>query len=161
MTIEELAEALKDPKVSHVIRHNVAGDIAKPGTDLIDSELLEALCECYKDKAAYTYTHTALVPENIAEIKKALDKGFVINKSCESLKQVEICLNNNIPCVLAVENMDDDEIYIHDVLFKKCNGDCVNCGWCMNASRDFVPVFVAHGSGRAKIIKAQVLIKNL
>ena len=41
-----------------LVRHNVAGDIAVPGTDLVNKNLVKFLTnEVYKNLKAYTYTH--------------------------------------------------------------------------------------------------------
>ena len=85
-----------------VLRHNVAGDMCKYGTNELDSELIRDLSRAYKGIKAYTYTHADKTSMNFQLIHKAADNEFIINMSCETLGQVAECYENHVPAVLAV-----------------------------------------------------------
>lgn len=152
--IEKLKEKVQELS-TYIIRHNVAGDIAKKNTDRIDKELLSALVEAYEGKKAYTYTHCKVSPYNFRIAKEAIEKGFVINFSCETIEQVKKVLKANLPAVMAVSSMEKDIVKKDNILFRKCPADglnitCRDCKICTKANRKEVIVFEAHGNGRKR-----------
>lgn len=160
----ELREVINNTYSSNIIRHNVAGDIAIPNTSDIDEKLVDMLISAYKGKKAYTYTHCVVNDRNIAIVKKAISKSFVINFSCENIEQVKKCHANNVPCVLAVASMAKDKVKKEGITFIRCmaNGKditCSSCKKCLVKNRKSVVVFEVHGNGKYKALKANFLME--
>lgn len=158
-TSKTLADTMELKGHTKVLRHNVAGDMCKHGTDSLDSELVHDLCKAYKGIKAYTYTHCAKSAENFQLIYKAADNGFIINMSCETMQDVEFCRSHGIPTVLAVYTWtQNDKVTrrINGVTYRRCpatvdkNVQCRDCGKCWKKNRKEVIVFPAHGNGKKK-----------
>ena len=160
-TSKTLANAMESKGHTKVIRHNVAGDMCKHGTDELDGELIRDLIKAWKSAGvtAYTYTHADKVPMNFIKVKHAIKQGFIISMSCETLEQVEACHENNIPSVLAVyEWMEKGKVTrrINGITYRLCpacydkNMTCRDCGKCWKKNRKEVIVFPAHGKGKKK-----------
>ena len=143
-----------------LIRHNVAGDIATPGTSNINGRLLNTLIDAYQGRRAFTYTHCAHTAENFKKIKKAIAAGFVINQSCETLAQVDKTMKAGIPAVIAVtaETMTKKTPAGYSIV--QCpaqthdNVSCKTCKLCANAGRKCAISFMVHGSGAKKAAAA-------
>lgn len=154
-----IGDAMESKGHTKVLRHNVAGDMCIHGTDSLDGELIRDLCKAYKGIKAYTYTHAAKTAENFQLIHKAVDDGFVINMSCETLGQVAECRENYVPAVLAVyewTRKDKDVRRIDGVTYRLCpasydkNMTCRDCGKYWKKNRKEIIVFPAHGTGKKK-----------
>ena len=154
---KELKSIIKNTPHTDVIRHNVAGDIAKAGTSMIDTKLLDTLIEAYRGLKAYTYTHCRVDKRNIEAVKKSIKAGFVINFSVEDIKTAKKCYKNNVPCVMAVNSMTKHTIKKEGLTFIQCpatyneNIHCKNCGLCYKKNRKSIICFPAHGIGKNKI----------
>ena len=160
-TEKTLADSMAEKGHSKVVRHNVAGDMCKPGTSELDTALIRNLIKAWKAMkvTAYTYTHADKVPMNFQLIHKAAEQGFVINMSCETLGQVIECRENHVPAVLAVyEWTAKDKVTrrIDGITFRRCpatydkNMTCRDCGKCWKKNRKEVIVFPVHGNGKKK-----------
>lgn len=154
-----IGDAMESKGHRKVLRHNVAGDMCKHGTNELDSELIRDLFRAYKGIKAYTYTHAAKTAENFQLIHKAAEQGFVINMSCETLGQVMECRENHVPAVLAVyEWTQKDKVTrrINGVTYRLCPASCDkgmtcrDCGKCWKKNRKEVIVFPAHETGKKK-----------
>lgn len=160
---QDLKTIIKNIPHTNVIRHNVAGDIAKEGTSLIDTKLLDILIDAYKGLKAYTYTHCTVNKRNIEIVKKAITAGFIINFSVEDIKTAKKCYENNVPCIMAVNSMTKHTVKKEGLTFIQCpetyNKDihCKNCGLCYKKNRKSIICFPAHGRGKNKI--KDILIK--
>lgn len=158
--VEDLKAVINGNPSTFVIRHNVAGDIAKQDTCHIDNNLLDVLMDAYSEHLAYTYTHCVIDDKNIALVKKALDNNFIINFSTEKPHKAIEALKAGCPAVIAVWSMKQDETVIDGVKFKKCpankkNITCMSCKQCWNKQRDYVIVFPCHGNaGQMNKLKA-------
>ena len=154
---KELKSIIKNTPHTDVIRHNVAGDIAKSGTSMIDTKLLDTLIEAYRGLKAYTYTHCRVDKRNIEAVKKSIKAGFVINFSVEDIKTAKKCYENNVPCVMAVNSMTKHTIKKEGLTFVQCpatyneNIHCKNCGLCYKKNRKSIVCFPAHGIGKNTI----------
>lgn len=157
----KLREVIDKTPHTSVIRHNVAGDLAKAGTSDIDTKLLAELNAAYKGLKAYTYTHCEVNSKNL---KAAKDSQMVINFSCETIEQVTECHEAGIPVVLVVETMSKPKVTKDDIKFTQCPATlnksitCATCGKCWNKRRKDVVVFPVHGNGQGKAKKAGFLI---
>ena len=75
-----LPDVIAENKKSDVIRHNIAGDLSKNGSNDIDAVLVKNLCKAYKVfNKKFTYTHCEVNQHNIEIVKNAADHGFIIN----------------------------------------------------------------------------------
>lgn len=156
-----LADAMESKGHSKVVRHNVAGDMCKPGMSELDSILIRDLIKAWKSArvTAYTYTHADKTAKNFAKVQRAIENGFIINMSCETMEQVKVCYENNVPSVLAVyEWTKKDKVTrrINGITYRLCpacydkNVTCRDCGKCWKKDRKEVIVFPAHGAGKKK-----------
>lgn len=156
-----LADAMESKGHTRVVRHNVAGDMCKPGTSELDSILIRDLIKAWKSTrvTAYTYTHADKTAKNFAKVQRAIESGFIINMSCETMEQVKVCYENNVPSVLAVyEWTQKDKVTrrIDGITYRLCpachdkNMTCRNCGKCWKKGRKEVVVLPAHGKGKKK-----------
>lgn len=161
---DELKDAIDNTPHCNIVRHNVAGDIAKPGTSDIDEKLLDTLCKAYKGLTAYTYTHCDHTERNFNLMKKAIDNGFVVNSSCETMEQVKKAMNAGVPAVIAVNTMNGKVATVDGVKVVKCpNSDdktrtCNGCRLCMMKERKFAVAFPVHGTKKATATKSGNLI---
>lgn len=150
---------------TRLLRHNVAGDICRPGTSVIDGAHVLRLSWTYRGLQAYTYTHAAPTEENHSVITVAKEQGFCINQSCEKPEVAAYCAQHGIPAVLAWDVTGRGmPARIGAVRFIQCPAQtrgrsCRDCGLCARANRKTVVVFDIHGSA-AKKARAAVEAAN-
>ena len=164
---EKLQEVIKNSCHSEIVRHNVAGDLAKNHSNDIDKKLVETLTETYKNtvKIAYTYTHTTVNKRNIDIVKKASENenNFVINFSTEKISDCKKCLAAGVNCVIACNTIAEKIVNVDGVKVVQCPATynkekhCQNCGLCWQKNRNFVIAFPVHGNGKNKAKKAGFL----
>lgn len=124
------------------------------GADLIDREYLAAVRQAVPPRGqAWTYSHFP------AELLPVPAKGeTVINASCDDVDQAVAAVRAGRPATLAAP-ADSGEQWpqrVDGVRFVRCPAEtsdavtCASCGGgrplCARGSRDFVVVFVGHGS---------------
>lgn len=159
---------------SILFRHNVAGDIALPNSDLIDDERLNTIVEsCSKVSSnlninlmGYTYTHCSLTMQNFNKVKKAQAKGFVVNFSCETTEEVKEVKRMNCNAVMTSINPQETVKALKTEGFKalqcpaQTNEDmnCKRCKLCAR-NREAVIIFEVHGNGSKKAKKV-IMLKN-
>ena len=149
-----------------LIRHNVAGDIATPGTSDIDIPLLYTLIQAYQGRKAYTYTHCEYNEENVKAIKAANAAGFTINASCETLEDADKWMRAGVPAVIAVtaytKGMKTPAGYTVSLCPAQVNDskNCKNCELCQKAGRKCVVAFQVHGTGAKKAAAAIEALNN-
>ena len=125
--------------------------------DLIDLDYLQAVRQAVpRDGQAWTYSHFP------AELLPVPAPGeTVINASCDTIPQALAAVAIGRPAVVAAPA---GTVWPHTqegVLFAQCPAelsnefDCARCGkgrpLCARGDRDYVIVFVAHGSGQALV----------
>jgi hypothetical protein len=148
----ELKQVINNSAHTNVIRHNVAGDLGKNNSNNIDKDLLDSLITAYEGLTAYTYTHTAINKHNVELVKKASDKGFVINFSTETVKDMKKAVQAGCNAVITVNSMENNVTTVEGVKIVKCpnsykdNMQCKNCGLCWLKNRKFVVAFPVHGN---------------
>lgn len=154
---EDLQKATDTTPLTKMIRLNIAGDIAVPGTNEIDDRWVNAYIESFNNKKVFGYTHCEINKENIEKIKKLKEHGIVFSFSCETVEQVKKAFENNCDAVMTVETMEDRVKVVDGIKFVKCpnvttDGEvkCCNCGICTKPNRNFVIVFPLHGNGKGK-----------
>ena len=149
------------------IRVNTAGDL--PGTkEQLSAHYINGYIKASKNLKVYTYTHYPLdVGNNIQLIKRATNKGFTINKSCETINQVKQCIKNKIYSVLTVPSTEtrkqfnikdnNNKTIARAILCKaqltNTNIDCATCQLCYDRPKNLVIYFKSHGNGKKKLDK--------
>lgn len=152
---EDLASVVRQKGLLDIVRINIAGDLAKPGTSDIDKELVQLFIQtfCRDGITVYTYTHCAPTSRNKEIVREAIAKGFCMSFSCED-KETALQLHaEGLPVVLATAEECEGPGWFH------CKGGtdgttCRTCKVCMKADRKVIPVFQLHGPGRKKAAKA-------
>lgn len=161
---EELKAKIKSGAHCSTVRHNVSGDIAIPGTDDIDENLVKTLCDAFKGMEAYTYTHCEQNDKNLKIMKESTKNGLVINASCEKLEEVKKAMNEGVPAVIAVNSMKEKAATVDGVKIVRCpNWDnkektCSSCRLCMMKERKFAIAFPVHGPQAKKVQKSDLLM---
>lgn len=167
-TYEELREkalAACEKQRTLLLRHNVAGDICRPGTSSIDMDHVLRLAWAYRGLMAYTYTHAAPTAANHGLILVAKERGFCINQSCEQPAVAARCAASGIPAVLAWDVAGRGmPAPVDGVRFVQCPAQtrgksCRDCALCARANRKTVVVFDLHGNA-AKKARAAVEAEN-
>lgn len=158
---------------SILFRHNVAGDIALPNSDMIADERLNTIVEsCNKVSSilnniklmGYTYTHCSLTMQNFNKVKKAQSKGFVVNFSCETIEEVKKVKFAGCNAVLTSVSPEETTKALKTEGLKavqcpaQTNKDmsCKKCKLCAR-NREAVVIFAIHGNGSKKAQKVIML----
>lgn len=170
VTPEDLSQTIKNGIHTSVVRHNVAGDLATPGTDDIDEKLLKTITQAYKENAitAYTYTHCEINARNSRLIREAAENGMIINYSCETIEQAKTAKEQGCNAVVEVEKMSAPVVEKDGLTLIQCPATyregvhCQNCGICWQKNRQAVVAFPLHGNAgtRSKAKKAGFLTKQ-
>lgn len=182
---EDLYIALLGATASHaqkgekrvLFRHNVAGDLAEEGTNDLSLWRVNSLEKAIKrinlamggvvTLKGYTYTHCTIDSYNSAVIRTANARGFTINYSCETVKEVMDAVEYGCTAVLTAPDADKaiDELERANLRACQCPAQisnkttCATCGACANAHRKAVIVFQTHGSSVKKANKVIMLKK--
>lgn len=156
-----------------LFRHNVAGDIAHNDSNMINREVLETLTDACNDVSetigvtlkGYTYTHCSINLQNAKAVIEATSKGFTVNFSCETVK--EVIEAKALDCDAVITSVNPEET----VKTLKRNGfnalqcllqtkgiSCKYCGLCAR-HRDLVIVFAVHGNN-AKKARTVIMLKQ-
>lgn len=161
--VTSLEGFVKELPKGKLIRHNVGGDMAVKGTNLIDNDEVKYLTKVYKGFRAYTYTHCEINEVSAKVIKEAMNNGFMINVSCESKDEVKNALSFGLKaCLVIPEWNHKGTSYKEDgITYKLCQNNakglqCVECKLCQNKKRNTVICFPAHGA-KAKSVKTILL----
>lgn len=123
------------------------------GADLVDAEYLQALREAVpRNGQAWTYSH---FPADLLPVPAPGET--VINASCDSMADAVAAVNKGRPAVVAAPAGTVWPATHEGVRFVQCPAElsegftCAQCGGgrplCARGDRDYVVVFVAHGSG--------------
>lgn len=162
----------KRDEKSILFRHNVAGDIALPDSDLIDGERLNTIVKACNEVSSilniklmgYTYTHCNLSIGNIKKVKDAQAKGFVVNFSCETIEEVKKVKSAGCNAVLTPVNPQETVKALKTEGLKavqcpaQTNEDmnCKRCKLCAR-NREAVVIFAVHGNCSKKAKKVIML----
>lgn len=160
----------KDPTRNSILfRHNVAGDLAVEGTNLIDVKRVDTIAGAIEGAnrvvgeiiKGYTYTHCNIDLNASDIIHDAAHKGFLINASCETIAEVKHAKSLGINAVIASVNPKETEKELKAVgLYgAQCPAqvnegmDCDRCQLCAK-NRKVVIIFGVHGVQKGKARKA-------
>jgi hypothetical protein len=138
-------------------RHNQAGDL---NPDLLVSGQiarikLEQLVAANKGKRGFTYTHyNPTIGNNSESIKNANDKGFTVNMSGNDVNHADSLKALNIGPVVVIMPRDAEKVSTTPagnkvIICPAENTDkvnCLKCGLCQDAKRDYIIGFRAHGT---------------
>lgn len=132
---------------------------SETGTTLIDQEYLSAVVDAVpRNGKAWTYSH--FDAENLP--KPTIGKT-VINASCDSVAEALRARAIGVPAVMAAPKDTENQWpqMIEGVRFARCPAElsdtftCHQCGkgdpLCARGERDYVVVFVAHGTGAKRV----------
>lgn len=141
-------------------RHNQAGDLN--GTnDVIDGLRLVELAKANKGKRGFTYTHYDVLHANHAvrlsnqtSISEAMRLGFTINLSGNDMPHADQLKALAIAPVVVLMPRDAAKVTMTPagnkvVICPAENSDkvnCLTCGLCQVADRDYIIGFRAHGT---------------
>lgn len=156
----------KNPtRESILFRHNVAGDLAVEGTNLIDVDRVDTIAGAIEgaNKVAgeiikgYTYTHCNIDLNASDIIHDAAHKRFLINASCETVEEVKHAKSLGINAVIASVDPKETEKELKAVgLYgAQCPAqvnegmDCDRCQLCAK-NRKVVIIFEVHGQSKGK-----------
>ena len=156
----------KNPtRESILFRHNVAGDLAVEGTNLIDVNRVDTIAVAIEgaNKVAgeiikgYTYTHCNIDLNASDIIHDAAHKRFLINASCETVDEVKHAKSLGINAVIASVDPKETEKELKAVgLYgAQCPAqvnegmDCDRCQLCAK-NRKVVIIFEVHGQSKGK-----------
>lgn len=150
---------------SILFRHNVAGDLAVEGTNLIDVNRVDTIAVAIEgaNKVAgeiikgYTYTHCNIDLNASDIIHDAAHKRFLINASCETVEEVKHAKSLGINAVIASVDPKETEKELKAVgLYgAQCPAqvnegmDCDRCQLCAK-NRKVVIIFEVHGQSKGK-----------
>lgn len=150
---------------SILFRHNVAGDLAVEGTNLIDVNRVDTIAVAIEgaNKVAgeiikgYTYTHCNIDLNASDIIHDAAHKRFLINASCETVDEVKHAKSLGINAVIASVDPKETEKELKAVgLYgAQCPAqvnegmDCDRCQLCAK-NRKVVIIFEVHGQSKGK-----------
>lgn len=130
---------------------------SETGTKTIDAEYLAALIDAVpRGGKAWTYSHFAAESLPLPAPGKT-----VINASCDTVSEAVRAVSFNRPAVYAAPLGSQWPQRIAGVNFVRCpaelsdNFTCQQCGngspLCARPNRDYVIVFVAHGTGKKRV----------
>lgn len=156
----------KNPACDSILfRHNVAGDLAVEGTNLIDVNRVDTIAVAIEgaNKVAgeiikgYTYTHCNIDLNASDIIHDAAHKRFLINASCETVDEVKHAKSLGINAVIASVDPKETEKELKAVgLYgAQCPAqvnegmDCDRCQLCAK-NRKVVIIFEVHGQSKGK-----------
>ena len=155
----------KPTRESILFRHNVAGDLAVEGTNLIDVNRVDTIAGAIEgaNKVAgeiikgYTYTHCNIDLNASDIIHDAAHKRFLINASCETVDEVKHAKSLGINAVIASVDPKETEKELKAVgLYgAQCPAqvnegmDCDRCQLCAK-NRKVVIIFEVHGQSKGK-----------
>lgn len=166
----------KNPTRSSILfRHNVAGDIAIEGTDIIDVNRVDTIAKAIEGAnevlgeiiKGYTYTHCTIDLNASDIIHDAAKRGFLINASCETAEEARHAKALGINAVIASVDPKETEKELKAVgLYgAQCPAqvkegmDCNRCQLCAK-NRKVVIIFGVHGNAAKKAAKV-IMMKKL
>jgi hypothetical protein len=157
-----------------LFRHNVAGDIATEGTSYIDKNRVETIVRAIEETnktvgnilQGYTYTHCKIDDNAVGIIRDSSSRRFLINASCETVREVTHAKSFGVNAVIASVNPEETKkelkaVGLHSV---QCPAqvrediDCNKCQLCAK-NRKAVIIFKVHGNAYKKASKVIMMKK--
>lgn len=157
--IDFLAERIVNLPRGQMWRHNQAGDLPGRG-NRIDTRSLDKIVAANRSKRGFTYTHKPVLgdqPSRLANrkaIANAVQHGFCINLSANSLKEADQLADLNIAPVVAIvprkygftgTTPAGRRVVLCPAQDKGTTVTCARCQLCANTDRTTIIAFAAHG----------------
>lgn len=162
-------ERLMDLPPGQLWRHNQAGDLPGIG-NRIDARALDELAKASAGKRGFTYTHkpvistpsvpASVVSSNLKSVRNAVDAGFVVNLSGNSISHADELAKTGLPVATVVPPESPDRFVTpsgNRVVIcpaQRVNGlNCDKCRLCSKSDRGVIIGFKPHGAGHKKVSK--------
>jgi len=155
---DKLLKSIKNLPKGKLWRHNVAGDL--PHNNGVITDELISLARANAGRRGFTYTHHVLNEKNIKTIKQAVNVGFTVNISTESVEKADqVMTEYNLPAVAVVSSEETRRSWKTETGRKvlKCPATsadhmtCEKCGLCSQSGRDYIIAFPAHGAAKKTV----------
>jgi hypothetical protein len=152
-------EALQAIPAGSPFRHNQAGDLVHTA-GRISRTFIKKMSAAVSHLRAYTYTHHSLtLGENLQLLKYANRKGFTINVSCESERQVDETIKAGLPAVVVVDAEEsrnqwrtpDGNVVLVCPAQRSDSKKCTDCMLCHKRGKRVAIAFKAHGNSKKKV----------
>lgn len=156
ISLEQLCESIRTIPMGSLWRYGVAGDLPGNG-DTLDRQALDKLIRANRGRRGFTYTHKL---GDIDSIRDAINRGFTVNVSADSIEQADHYYGQDLPVTVVVPRDAPEITFTREgVRIVVCPAQtrndvtCQSCGLCAVASRRVIVGFRAHGTGASKIEK--------
>lgn len=178
LKLEQIVSEIRSLPKRQLWRYAQAGDLPGEG-DAICKESMDALVRANNRRPVLAYTHKPPTPENLAILRDAHERGFVVNLSADNLEEADELAATGLPVVTVLpssygrdkrsETITSYRKRLRDQIRTTPDGrkvaicpatyldlTCDVCRICANPDRKGVVIgFPAHGS------KARTVSKNL
>jgi len=161
-----LCDFVESLPTQQVWRHNQAGDLPH-NEGFINRELINQLVDSNTGKRGYTYTHHSNCAHNISILKYSNKRGFTINKSCETLEQVDNIMSIGLPAVVVIpSDQEPPKTTPQGRPIKVCPAQtqqgmtCKDCKLCSVSNRRCAVAFLTHGTQAKKANKTLVSLST-
>ena len=140
-------------------RHNQAGDL-NGLNDVIDTVKLSQLVNANKGKRGFTYTHYPMSNvDNKIAVALANINGFTVNLSGNDVNHADELMALSVAPVVVIMPRDATKVSVTPagnkvVICPAENTDkvnCLKCGLCQDAKRDYIIGFRAHGTAAKSV----------
>ena len=173
MSLDEFCNRAKKLTFKSLVRHNQAGDLPGDGKYTLYRDACLKIAKAFRRVTAATYTAYPLTSFNLETILEMIRLGFVVNKSCTSLRQVDEAMDKGVPATVVLPSYAEGKKHMtpKDRLVVRCPAEiskdinCSNCGGnkgplCWRPERDFAVAFYAHGIYKRKVDEVLAEIIN-
>ena len=115
-----------------------------------------------KSLRAWSYTHKPMTKSNLNAVKKAIEKGFVINASADTLKEADELKAKGLPVAVTLHRNTPrtsftpagNKVVVCPAQYRE-EVNCSNCQLCLKKNRSVIVGFWAHGRG-AKYVESAI-----
>jgi len=158
----EFVQKVKALPLGWKFRYGQAGDLPSNDQKNIDNTKLQQLADVIKERQLKTwgYTHYNLTVRNTKAIKTAINKGFVINVSADTLQEADNAVAKGLPTTVVLPMNTANTTYTpagNKVVVcpaqSKDNITCAECMLCHKANRSVIVGFLAHGTAKQSLSK--------
>jgi hypothetical protein len=149
--------------VGQLWRHNVAGDLYRPG-NAIGQTALRQLTEASRGRRGFTYSHHLLTRSTVAAFKVATAAGFTVNVSTETETAADAAVAHGLRAVTVVPSTetrrfwrspDGNSVVVCPVQIRD-GMTCERCRLCHARPQEVIVAFLAHGTRRGVVDRALV-----
>jgi hypothetical protein len=154
-SLEMFCAQIEALPVNTLWRYAQAGDLPGDGEE-IDVAALYKITKANHGKRGFGYTHYR-GQSAYAAVREAVDAGFTINLSANTLAEVDQLASTKLPLVVTLPQDGADCKTEQGRKVKVCPAQrsegitCQSCRWCAKADRGFVVGFLAHGSRKKNV----------